>query len=74
MKNAVTWDVTPRGSCKKRRSSETPVLIRATQRNIPVDGIFNNLFISLKEMFTGFRGILHFHPFNTSAPLAECVK
>jgi hypothetical protein len=32
MKNAVFWDVTPCGSCKNRRSSETSVLTRATRR------------------------------------------
>jgi hypothetical protein len=38
-KNAVFWNVTPCDSCKNRRSSETSVLIRATQRNIPEDDI-----------------------------------
>jgi hypothetical protein len=39
MKNAVFWDVMPCGSCKNRHSSETSILTRATQRNIPEDDI-----------------------------------
>jgi hypothetical protein len=39
MKNVVFWDVTPYGSCKNRRFGGTPVLTRATRRNIPKDGI-----------------------------------
>jgi hypothetical protein len=37
--NSIFRDVTPRGSFKNRRSNETSVLIRATWRNIPEDGI-----------------------------------
>jgi hypothetical protein len=51
MKNYVFWDMTPFGSCKNRRfavmmevmrSSETSVLMRATRRHIPADGILQN--------------------------------
>jgi hypothetical protein len=39
MNNAVFWDVTLCGSWKNRRCFETFLLTRATQRNIPEDGI-----------------------------------
>jgi hypothetical protein len=39
MKSAVSWDVTPFGSCKNRLSSETSVPTRVTRRDIPEDGI-----------------------------------
>jgi hypothetical protein len=41
MKNAVFRDVTPCGSCKKRRSSS--VLTKATRRNIPEDSILRSV-------------------------------
>jgi hypothetical protein len=42
MKNAVFWDVTPCGSFKNQRTSETSLLKRATWRNIPEDIILQS--------------------------------
>jgi hypothetical protein len=42
MKNAVFWDIMPRGFCKNRRFGATSVLIKATRRNIPEDGILRS--------------------------------
>jgi hypothetical protein len=44
MKNGVFWDVTPCGSCKNRRSSETSVPTRTTRRSIPEDIIIHVVF------------------------------
>jgi hypothetical protein len=43
MKNAVFWDVTSCGSCKNRHFGGTSVPTRATQLDIPEDGISLNL-------------------------------
>jgi hypothetical protein len=42
LKNAVFWDVTLCCSCKNQRFRGTSVLTRATQRNIPEDGIVHS--------------------------------
>jgi hypothetical protein len=42
MKNAVFWDVTPRGSCMNRRFEGTSVLTRATRRNVKGEGILHS--------------------------------
>jgi hypothetical protein len=42
MKNSIVWDVTPRGSCKDRRSSESSGFTRTTRRHIPQDGILHS--------------------------------
>jgi hypothetical protein len=39
MKTAVFWGVTLCGSCKNRSFGGTSVFTKATQRNIPEDGI-----------------------------------
>jgi hypothetical protein len=59
MKNAVFWDVTPRGSCKNQcslRSFEMSVLTRGTWRSTSEDGIlrlqlFHQLLDELPPQF-----------------------
>jgi hypothetical protein len=41
MKNAVFWDVIPRGSCKNRRSYETSVPTITIRHNIKKNAFFN---------------------------------
>jgi hypothetical protein len=68
MKNAVFWDVTPHGSCKKRRFGGTSILTTATRRYIPVDGIH---FISLKFNITFFK-VYHLPNLESTAKFHLC--
>jgi hypothetical protein len=45
MKKAVFWGLTPCGSCKIKRSSETSVITGAKQHNILEDGISKMSFV-----------------------------
>jgi hypothetical protein len=57
IRNAVFWDVTPCGTCKKRRFGGT---YKTTRRTIPEDGILHG---HRRENFKSYMKALSHFPF-----------